>query len=125
MDPRTLLKRSLAGFAATAGASRVSAQGRQLKPIPPVDPPQARRIVDLHVHDWFVDDDPPEAEFAPMLNNSRPDATYQINPTWQQFQYDLKVKHKACLLHVAQGDFDKQGNDRIADKEIPCHVALA
>ena len=60
-----------------------------------------------------------------LLNNSRPDATYQINPTWQQFQYDLKVKHKACLLHVAQGDFDKQGNDRIADKEIPCHVALA
>ena len=114
MDRRTFLNQSLAGFVATAGAAPASAQGRELKPIPLVEPPRSRRIIDMHVHDWFRDDPQPEPEFAPMLNNSRPDATYQINATWDQFEYDLDVVDKACLLHVAQGDVGKKGNDRIA-----------
>ena len=114
MDRRTFFNQSLAGFVAITGAAPASAQGRELKPIPPVESPQSRRIIDMHVHDWFRDDPPPEPEFAPMLNNSRPDATYQINATWEQFEYDLDVVHRACLLHVAQGDVGKKGNDRIA-----------
>ena len=81
MDRRAFLKRSLAGLATTAGPSELWSQGRQLEAIPPVQPPESRRIFDMHVHDWFVDDPPPEPEFAPMLNNSRPDATYQMNGT--------------------------------------------
>jgi len=114
MDRRTFLNQSLAGFVATTGATPATAQGRELKPIPPVESPQSRQIIDMHVHDWFRDDPPPEPAFAPMLNNSRPDATYQINATWEQFESDLDVVHKACLLHVAQDDVGKKGNDRVA-----------
>jgi len=114
MDRRTFLKQSFAGFAAVAGESQAAAQGRILKPIPPVDPPQSRHIIDMHVHDWFVDEPPLEPEFAPMLNNSRPDGTYQTNATWAQFENDLELVHKACLLHIARSDVGSEGNDRIA-----------
>jgi len=114
MDRRTFLKHSFAGLAATAGPSELWSQGRLLKPIPPVEAPQSRRIFDMHVHDWFVDDPPPAPEFAPILNNSRPDATYQMNATWEQFEYDLDVVEKACLLHVAFDNVGRAGNDRIA-----------
>lgn len=52
----------------------------------------------------FQDDEPDEPRFAPVLNTSRPDATYQINATWEQFQYDLDVVDKGCLLHVARAE---------------------
>ena len=93
---------------------QAAAQGRKLRAIPPVEAPATKRIIDMHVHAWFQDDKPDEPRFAPVLNNSRPDATYQINATWEQFQHDLDVVHKGCLLHIARGDAGKKGNDRIA-----------
>lgn len=101
---------------AAAAADVAFSQGRELKAIPPVEapPPGRRRIIDMHVHDFFQDEKPGEPEFAPMLNNSRPDSTYQMNAGWDQFRYDLEPVDKACLLHVARTDTGRNGNDRIA-----------
>ena len=119
MNRRDFLRNTVVPAVAASGLSsswleRAAAQGRKLRAIPPVEPPATKRIIDMHVHAWFQNDEPDEPLFAPMLNNSRPDATYQINATWEQFQYDLDLVHKGCLLHVAQGDVGKKGNDRIA-----------
>ena len=84
-----------------------------MRAIPPVEPPATKRIIDMHVHATFQDADD-EPRFAPVPNTGRPDATYQINATWEQFQYDLDVVDKGCLPHVARGDVSKKGNDRIA-----------
>ena len=106
---------ALAGASCGPCLPEVFAQGRELRPIPPVEPPSTKNIIDVHVHDWFQDEKPADPKFAPVVNNSRPDATYQLNAGWEQFQYDLDAVHKACLLHVAQDDVGKQGNDRIAN----------
>ena len=118
MKRRHFLKNAsmaLTGAGASAAIPKVFGQGRDLRPIPPVAPPATKNIIDLHVHDFFQDEKPADAKFSPQLNNSRPDATYQMNAGWVQFQYDLESVHKACLLHVAQDDVGKEGNDRIAE----------
>ncbi len=114
MDRRSFLKNSVASLSATVGATELWSQGRELRPIPPVQAPEKKLIYDMHVHDWFVDDPPPAPEFAEMLNNSRPDFTYQMNATWEQFQYDIDAAEKAVLLTIAFNDAGKTGNDRIA-----------
>jgi predicted TIM-barrel fold metal-dependent hydrolase len=119
MNRRDFLRNTVVPAVAASGLSsswleQAAAQGRKLRAIPPVEPPATKRIIDMHVHATFQDDEPDEPRFAPVLNTSRPDATYQINATWEQFQYDLDVVDKGCLLHVARGDVGKKGNDRIA-----------
>ena len=120
MKRRDFLRNTVLPALSASGLSsfwleQAAAQGRQLRAIPPAEPPSTKRIIDMHVHDLFQHEEPDEPRFAPMLNNSRPDATYQINATWEQFQYDLDLVDKACLLHVARGDVGKKGNDRIAE----------
>ena len=120
MKRRDFLRNALLPAVGASGLSgawleQAAAQGRKLRAIPPVEPPAAKRIIDMHVHAWFQDDKPDEPLFAPVVNNSRPDATYQINAGWEQFQYDLDVVHKGCLLHIARGDAGKKGNDRIVE----------
>ena len=118
MKRRQFLKNAsmaLAGAGVSAAIPKVFGQGRELSPIPPVEPPATKNIIDVHVHDFFQDEKPADPKFSPQLNNSRPDAAYQMNAGWEQFQYDLEAVHKACLLHVAQDDVGKKGNDRIAE----------
>lgn len=88
-------------------------RGRIFSPNPPLEMPQTRRIVDLHVHPIFVDGKE-EPKFAPRLNNSRPDGTFQINASWEQFKYDLEAVDKAVILHIARDDVGRKGNDQIA-----------
>ena len=76
-------------------------QGREFRKNPPFQAPTSQHIIDMHVHDFFQEDKPNEPEFAPQLNNSRPDGIYQMNAGWKQFQYDMGPVYKAVLLHVA------------------------
>jgi predicted TIM-barrel fold metal-dependent hydrolase len=89
-------------------------------------PPTTRRIVDVHVHARFQNEKALKPEFSPQLNNSRPDGVYQINASWEQFQYDMQPVHRAIILHIARNDVGHTGNDEIAriarrwpDKLIP------
>ncbi len=88
-------------------------QGRLLSPHLPVRVPTNKLIVDMHIHPLFQEEEPQEPRFAPSLNNSRPDATYQINASWKQFRHDLDVVDKGVILHVAISDVGSEGNDRM------------
>ena len=68
----------------------------------------------MHVHPWFEDEKAPEPKFsARAWNSSRPDGDFQMNASWEQFQYDMGAVDKAVILHVAR-DLGVKGNDEIA-----------
>jgi predicted TIM-barrel fold metal-dependent hydrolase len=110
MHRREFLK--LGPMGALAGAA--FPQGREFRKNPPFQAPTSQRIIDMHVHDFFQERKPDQPEFTPQLNNSRPDGIYQMNASWEQFQFDMGPVYKAVLLHVAQKDVGTKGNDRNA-----------
>lgn len=89
----------------------VFAQGRLFRQNPPFTPPASNRIIDMHVHTFFQEKKADMPVFSPQLNNSRPDGVYQMNASWEQFQYDMGPVYKAVVLHVAQKDVGKEGNN--------------
>jgi len=107
-------RRDFLKLGAAAWAGSAFPQGREFRTNPPFSAPVSRRIIDMHVHDFFQDEKPEKPIFSPQLNNSRPDGVYQMNASWQQFQYDMEPVYKAVLLHVAQRDNGRKGNDRNA-----------
>ncbi|MEK7407649.1 MAG: amidohydrolase family protein [Acidobacteriota bacterium] len=110
MNRRDFLKQGSLGAAIAAAAP----QGREFRPAPPPAPPKGARIVDLHVHTWFQMEKPAAPKFTERTHNSaRPDGDFQINASWEQFQYDVSAVDKAVILHVAE-DAGRKGNDEMA-----------
>jgi predicted TIM-barrel fold metal-dependent hydrolase len=99
----------MASLGATAGICRP--QGREFRRNPAIAAPASRRILDMHVHTFFQENAPQQAEFSPRLNNSRPDGVYQMNAGWDQFRYDMDPVYRAVILHVAFNDVGRQGNN--------------
>ncbi|HTM49253.1 MAG TPA: amidohydrolase family protein [Bryobacteraceae bacterium] len=94
-----------------AAAATCWPQGREFRKNPPIAAPASRRIIDMHVHTFFQENAPQQAEFTPRLNNSRPDGVYQMNAGWDQFRYDMDPVYRAVILHVAFNDVGRQGNN--------------
>jgi predicted TIM-barrel fold metal-dependent hydrolase len=114
MHRRNFLKATSLSLA-LGNSSLLQPQGREFRPAPPPAPPTSRRIIDTHVHIFFQNDKPSRAEFMPHTPNSaRPDGDYQINPSWDQFRYDMGAVDRAVILHVAKTDLGRKGNDDIA-----------
>ncbi|MBI3682894.1 MAG: amidohydrolase [Acidobacteria bacterium] len=101
-------------FFSLLAAGSAFAQGREFRKNPPVPRPASKRIIDLHVHTFFQREKPSQPVFSPQLNNSRPDGVYQINASWEQFRHDISAVDKAVILHVAQNDVGRKGNDETA-----------
>ena len=116
MTRRKLLQAGAGLVAGRAGVRRLAAsppQGREFRPYTPSSPPKGR-IIDMHVHPWFQDEKPPEPRFSKRAwNSSRPDGDFQMNASWEQFQYDMGAVDKAVILHVAR-DLGTKGNDEMA-----------
>ena len=103
----------LAGQAAVSRLAAVPPQGREFRPYTPPSPSKGR-IIDMHVHPWFQDEKPSQPKFSERAwNSSRPDGDFQMNASWEQFQYDMGAVDKAVVLHVAR-DLGTKGNDEIA-----------
>jgi len=99
---------------AFSAAALAAPQGREFRPNPLGTAPRTRRIVDIHVHPWIRWNQSEPARFSEhALNQGRPDGDYQVNPSWEQFQYDMGAVEKAVILHVAR-DEGRKGNDEIA-----------
>ena len=118
-ESMTRRKLLLAGAALVAGQTGMKClaasppQGREFRPYTPPRPPKDR-IVDMHVHPWFQDEKPSEPKFSKRAwNSSRPDGDFQMNASWEQFQYDMGAVDKAVILHVAR-DLGTKGNDEMA-----------
>lgn len=97
-----------------AAASALLPQGREFRPAPGPRLPTSRRIIDMHAHTWFQMEKPAAPKFTERTHNTaRPDGDFQINASWEQFQYDMGAVDKAVILHVAT-DLGKAGNDQVA-----------
>ena len=107
MNRRNFLKLTPAGLAGAAAY----AQGREFLKNPPLKGPTSKRIYDLHVHPHLVLEKPEKPVFSPALNGSRPDGAFQVNATWEQFQFDMKPIDKACIFITAQNDVGAKDND--------------
>lgn len=111
MKRRDFLK---SGSLFLAAAPALRPQGREFRPAPPLAPPKTKRIIDVHVHTWFQMEKSASPQFTERTYNSaRPDGDFQMNASWQQFQYDMSAVDKAVILHVATG-VGTNGNNDIA-----------
>ena len=112
MTRRTLLQ-TAATLVAGQTALNAVPQGREFRPYAPPTTTKGR-IIDTHVHPWFQDEKPDEPTFSTRAwNSSRPDGDFQMNATWEQFQYDMGAVDKAVILHVAR-DNGVKGNEEMA-----------
>ena len=79
MTRRKLLQAGAMLVAAQSGVKRLAAsppQGREFRPYTPPGPPKGR-IIDMHVHPWFQDEQPSAPKFSKRAwNSSRPDGDF-------------------------------------------------